>query len=394
MNEEKKTNTNNSTAPASLPSGEGRGGASIIIAGGGTGGHIFPAIAIANALKKINAENEILFVGAKGKMEMEKVPQAGYTIEGIDIAGFNRSSLIKNVGLPLKLMKSFLQVRHIIQSFRPDAVVGVGGYSSFPVLRYAQAKGIPTFIHEANSFAGKSNQLLSKKAVKVFVAIDGMEAFFPADKIIISGNPVRKDIVQSPISKSEALQQFGLSGDKQTVLVVGGSLGAKSINEAIDKHLDVLLQNNLQLIWQTGKPYAAKAKERAEGKSGIWVNEFISGMEMAYAAADMVISRAGAMSIAELCVVKKPVLFVPYPFAAEDHQTVNAMRLVNKNAALMVKDSEAIDKVVPMIIELSKNEAKQQELKNNIGQLAITNADEIIATEILEYIHTPKERKK
>jgi len=192
MSEEKKTNTNNSTAPASLPSGEGRGGASIIIAGGGTGGHIFPAIAIANALKKINAENEILFVGAKGKMEMEKVPQAGYKIAGIDIAGFNRSSLIKNIGLPVKLMKSFLQVRHIIQSFRPDAVVGVGGYSSFPVLRYAQAKGIPTFIHEANSFAGKSNQLLSKKAVKVFVAIDGMEAFFPTDKIIISGNPVRK----------------------------------------------------------------------------------------------------------------------------------------------------------------------------------------------------------
>lgn len=358
----------------------------IIIAGGGTGGHIFPAIAIANALKKINEKNEILFVGAKGKMEMEKVPQAGYQIKGLDIAGFNRSSLIKNIGLPYKLMKSFVQVRKIVNEFQPDAVIGVGGYSSFPVLRYAQVKGIATFIHEANSFAGKSNILLGKKATKVFVATDGMEKFFPEEKIIISGNPVRKSIVESTVSQSDALHFFGLGENKKTVLVVGGSLGAKSINEAINKGLDLLLQNDLQLIWQTGKGDADKWKERAQGKNDVWVGDFITQMEYAYAAADIVISRAGAMAIAELCVVKKPVLFVPYPFAAEDHQTVNAMNLVAKNAALMVKDSEAIDKVVPAIIELARNETVQNELKENIKTKAITDADELVAREILKSI--------
>jgi UDP-N-acetylglucosamine--N-acetylmuramyl-(pentapeptide) pyrophosphoryl-undecaprenol N-acetylglucosamine transferase len=359
----------------------------IIIAGGGTGGHIFPAIAIANALKKINEKNQILFVGAKGKMEMEKVPQAGYEIKGLDIAGFNRSSLIKNIGLPFKLLKSFFQVRTIVNDFKPDAVIGVGGYSSFPVLRYAQVKGIPTFIHESNSFAGKSNMLLGKKATKVFVASDGMEKFFPANKIMISGNPVRKQIANTSVSKEEALKFFGLGVERKTVLIVGGSLGARSINEAIDKDLDELLNNNLQLIWQTGKPYVAKAKDRTAGKQHVWVNDFITQMENAYAAADIVISRAGAMAIAELCVVEKPVLFVPYPFAAEDHQTANAKSLVQKNAALMVKDSEAKDKIVPIINELSKNEVKQQELKENIKKLAINNADEIIAEEIIKSIN-------
>lgn len=352
----------------------------IIIAGGGTGGHIFPAIAIANALKVIDKDIEILFVGAKGKMEMEKVPQAGYTIEGLDIAGFNRSSLIKNFSLPFKLVKSFLQVRSIFKRFKPDAAIGVGGYSSFPVLRSAQSKGIPTFIHESNSFAGKSNKMLGKKATKVFTGTDGMEKFFPEEKIIVTGNPVRAGIAHSTISRAEGIKFFLLDEGKKTVLVVGGSLGAKSINEAIDKHLDELLNAGLQVIWQTGKLYSPGAAVN----KGVWVNAFINQMEYAYAAADIVVARSGAMTVAELCVVKKPVLFVPYPFAAEDHQTVNARQLVNRNAALMVNDSEALDKVVPMIIELSKDENRQVELKRNIGELAITNADKRIADEIIK----------
>jgi UDP-N-acetylglucosamine--N-acetylmuramyl-(pentapeptide) pyrophosphoryl-undecaprenol N-acetylglucosamine transferase len=358
----------------------------LIIAGGGTGGHIFPAIAIANAVKKIDEATEILFVGAKGKMEMEKVPLAGYNIEGIDIAGFNRSSLIKNVSLPLKLVKSFFQVRKIINGFKPDAVVGVGGYSSFPVLRYAQAKGIPTFIHESNSFAGKANIMLGKKATKVFAGTAGMEKFFPAKKIMVTGNPVRMSIAASVIKREEGVKFFQLDDKRKIVLVVGGSLGAKSINEAVSKHLNEMLNAGLQLIWQTGKPYAATAKENAAGKQAVWVNEFITQMEYAYAAADIVIARAGAMTVAELCVVKKPVLFVPYPFAAEDHQTVNALQLVKENAALMVKDNEAMEKVIPMIIELSKDERRQNELKTNIGRLAISNADRIIADEVLNAI--------
>jgi UDP-N-acetylglucosamine--N-acetylmuramyl-(pentapeptide) pyrophosphoryl-undecaprenol N-acetylglucosamine transferase len=359
--------------------------ARIIIAGGGTGGHIFPAIAIANALKKIEPQTEILFVGAKGRMEMSKVPQAGYKIEGLDIAGFNRSSLIKNIGLPFKLVKSFYQVRKIFRAFQPDAVVGVGGYSSFPVLRYAQAKGIPSFIHESNSFAGKSNIMLGKKANRVFVATDGMEKFFPQRSILITGNPVRPSIVNlSSISKERAREFFGLMPGKKTLLIVGGSLGARSINEAIGKGLDILVSNGLQLIWQTGKADADKWK--AMKKEGVWIDEFITEMEKAYAAADIVISRSGAMAIAELCIVRKPVLFVPYPFAAEDHQTVNAMNLVQKKAALMVKDNEATDKVVRAIIELASNEEEQNKLEENIGKYAVTNADEKIASEILNSI--------
>jgi len=364
-----------------------RRGARLIIAGGGTGGHIFPAIAIANALKKQEPQTEILFVGAAGKMEIEKVPQAGYKIEGLDIAGFNRSSLIKNVGLPVKLLKSFYQVRRIFKSFRPDAVIGVGGYSSFPVLRFAQAEGIASFIHESNSFAGKSNILLGKKATKIFVASDGMEKFFPANKIMITGNPIRPAIANvSLIPKEEAVKFFGLQPGKKTLLIVGGSLGARSINEAIAKGLNDLVQSGLQIIWQTGKTDADKWKEAAQDQLSVWVNDFITEMEKGYAAADIVISRAGAMAKAELCVVKKPVLFVPFPFAAEDHQTVNAMNLVEKHAALMVKDNEAMDKLVPTIIELAKNEKQQAELKENIGKYAVTNADHNIASEILKSI--------
>jgi UDP-N-acetylglucosamine--N-acetylmuramyl-(pentapeptide) pyrophosphoryl-undecaprenol N-acetylglucosamine transferase len=361
----------------------GRIGLRIIIAGGGTGGHIFPAIAIANAIKKQQPETEFLFVGAKGKMEMEKVPQAGYKIEGIDIAGFNRSSLIKNIGLPVKLIKSFLQVKKIINDFKPDAIVGVGGYSSFPVLKQGQLKGIPTFIHESNSFAGRSNIMLGKKATKVFVASDGMEKFFPANKIQITGNPVRDSIAQSSVSRADAITFFGLDPGKKTVLAVGGSLGARRINQALADNLEALAQHNLQLIWQAGKTTATEYKAKGERFKNVWIDEFITQMEMAYAAADIVISRAGAMAVTELCVAGKPVVFVPFPFASEDHQTVNAKHLVEKHAALMIKDSEANDKLVATTISLAENEGLQKELSENISKLAIKNADEIIAKEIL-----------
>ncbi len=359
----------------------------IIIAGGGTGGHIFPAIAIANAIKQLQPDAEILFVGAKGKMEMEKVPQAGYKIVGLDIAGFNRSSLIKNIGLPFKLIKSFFQVRAIISEFKPDAVIGVGGYSSFPVLRVAQSKGIPTFIHESNAFAGKSNIMLGKKATSVFVVGDGMENFFPSDKIIVTGNPVRRSIASSSILKSDAIKSFGLDENKKTILAVGGSLGARSINEAIATHIEEFERNNLQLIWQTGKSTAAEYIAKGKDRKNIWVSDFITEMEKAYAAADIVISRAGAMAVAELCVAKKPVVFVPFPHAAEDHQTVNAQHLINKQAALLVKDKEAKEKLIATVMALAINEQLQTELKINISSLAITNADEVIAKEILRTLN-------
>jgi UDP-N-acetylglucosamine--N-acetylmuramyl-(pentapeptide) pyrophosphoryl-undecaprenol N-acetylglucosamine transferase len=358
----------------------------IIIAGGGTGGHIFPAIAIANAIKKEQPGCDILFIGAKGKMEMERIPEAGYEIRGIDIAGFNRSSLLKNVGLPLKLVKSFFQVRNLFINYMPDAVIGVGGYSTFPVLRYAQSKGIPTFIHEANSFAGKSNKLLGKNAKRIFVATDGMEQFFPEGRITISGNPVRESIVNSRITREEGIRFFHLDPSKKTVLVVGGSLGAKSINEAIEAGIRQFESAGVQLIWQTGKLYKEKAIQAVKDAKGIYTNDFIQSMENAYAAADVVISRAGAMSIAELAVAKKPVVFVPYPFAAEDHQTVNASKLVSKGAGILVTDAEAKNSLVNTVIELVNNETKKEEMKRNISALAITNADQIVAAEVLRII--------
>lgn len=382
-----QNNINEQGVPSGHIVGSGGGiGKRIIIAGGGTGGHIFPAVAIANAIKKIAPETEILFVGANGKMEMEKVPQAGYEIKGLDIAGYNRSSLIKNIFLPFKIMKSFYQVSKIFKSFQPSAVIGVGGYSSFPVLRYAQTKGIPSFIHESNSFAGKSNIMLGKKATRVFTATENMQQFFPAGKIVVTGNPVRKSIVDGHVSKEEALNFFGLGKDKKVVLSIGGSLGAQSINEAIDKDIRLFEENDLQLIWQTGKPYLQKAKEKVQGKAGIFVNDFITQMEYAYAAADIVISRSGAMAIAELCLVKKPVLFVPYPFAAEDHQTANAKELVNREAAIMISNNLAVKELVPAVVELSKDEALRTRMENNISKLAIANADVVIAKQILNSI--------
>ncbi|MFC4263431.1 undecaprenyldiphospho-muramoylpentapeptide beta-N-acetylglucosaminyltransferase [Ferruginibacter yonginensis] len=358
----------------------------IIVAGGGTGGHIFPAIAIANAIKKIHPDTEFLFVGAKGKMEMEKIPQAGFNIEGLDIAGFNRSSLLKNISLPYKLVKSFFQVGAIFKKFKPTAVIGVGGYSSFPVLRYAQSKNIPTFLHESNSFAGKSNIMLGKKATKIFTATDGMQQFFPNDKIVITGNPVRQTISNSVVQKNEAVQFFNLSVNKKTILVVGGSLGAKSINECIAQNIALFQQQQWQLIWQTGKPFYQQAKEVVKGFDNIYMSDFIAQMEYAYAAADVVVSRSGAMAVAELCLVKKPVVFVPYPFAAEDHQTANAMALVNKKAALLVNDKDVMALLMNTLTALVNNEQHQQQLIANISTLAINNADEIIANQILAAI--------
>jgi UDP-N-acetylglucosamine--N-acetylmuramyl-(pentapeptide) pyrophosphoryl-undecaprenol N-acetylglucosamine transferase len=365
----------------------------IIIAGGGTGGHIFPALAIANALRKKEPDMEILFVGANGKMEMEKIPEAGYPIRGIDIAGYNRSSLIKNFSLPFKLVKSFLQVRSIISSFKPQAAIGVGGYSTFPVLRYAQARGIPTFIHESNSYAGKSNKLLGKKATRIFTASEGMEKFFPPGRLVYTGNPVRKQVVASHISREEGLRFFGLDSIYTTVLVTGGSLGARSMNEAIDAGIPLLVKNQIQLIWQTGKSFAAEAAAHAVESSLIWTGEFISNMEYAYAAADIVVSRSGSV-LYELCVVKKPVIFIPYPHAAEDHQTVNALNLVKKKAAIMIADKDAQGKLILEILRLAKNKEEQVILKENIGKLAITDADEKIANEILNELNGRSEKNK
>jgi len=361
-------------------------GCRIIIAGGGTGGHIFPAIAIANALRSQQPDVELLFVGDRGKMEMEKIPQAGYKIIGLYIAGYNRSSLLKNILLPFKLAKSFAQVTKILKDFKPHAVVGVGGYASFPVVRLAQTRGIPTFIHESNSYAGKSNHILAARASKIFVASYGMDKFFPSEKILMTGNPVRNILSDKKISRKEALEFFGLKEEMKTVFVMGGSLGAKSINTVIEKNLGFFKENNLQLIWQTGKGYAPAAAGEEEERTNIWTNAFINNMEYAYAAADIVVSRAGAMAIAELCVVGKPVIFVPYPHAAEDHQTANANALVTQHAAIMIKDNEVDEKLMNAISSLANDSAKANELRENIAKLGNTNADEIIATEILKTI--------
>jgi UDP-N-acetylglucosamine--N-acetylmuramyl-(pentapeptide) pyrophosphoryl-undecaprenol N-acetylglucosamine transferase len=361
------------------------GNAHIIIAGGGTGGHIFPALAIAAELKKQRPGIEILFVGAKGKMEMDKIPEAGYKITGLTITGYNRSSLIKNISLPFKLVQSFLHVTGILRKFKPDAVIGVGGYSSFPVLRLAQIWGIPTFVHESNSLPGKSNIMLGKRATKIFVATNGMEKYFPANKTIITGNPVR-NIFSEKISKPEALVFFGLKPDVKTVFVMGGSLGAKSINETIDKNIDAFKKNNLQLIWQTGKSFAGQAAKAEEEKNNIWTNAFITRMEYAYAAADIIVARAGAMTIAELALVGKAAVFVPYPFASEDHQAENALALVRKEAAIMVRDADVQKHLIDTLLELVKDEKKIHELETNILKTANEHADETIANEILKTI--------
>jgi len=360
----------------------------VIIAGGGTGGHIFPAVAIGHALQRLQPGAKLLFVGANGKMEMEKVPQEGFEIVGLDIVGFNRSHLLKNLSLPFKLLKSIFKAKSILKQFQPDVVVGVGGYASFPMLNAAQAQGIPTVIQEQNSYAGKSNKMLGKNASAICVAYDRMNRFFPQDKILLSGNPVRKTIAFSVLTREQGISFFNLDPAKVTVLIVGGSLGAKSINEAIDLHLQELASEDIQILWQTGKPYYQQAVAAAANHSDVQVHEFIRDIDQAYAAADVVISRAGALAIAELCIAAKPVIFVPYPFAAEDHQTSNALALVEHNAAMLVKDSDAKAELIPKLKSLLRDKELQELMSKNLKAMAIKDADERIATKIIELANT------
>jgi UDP-N-acetylglucosamine--N-acetylmuramyl-(pentapeptide) pyrophosphoryl-undecaprenol N-acetylglucosamine transferase len=355
----------------------------IIIAGGGTGGHIFPAIAVAQAIQKIQPTAAILFVGARGKMEMEKVPQAGYTIKGLTIAGLNRSNMFKNITLPFKLIKSFFEVRTIFSQFKPNAVFGVGGYSSFPVLKFAQAKNIPTFIHESNAFAGKANIWLGENATKIFTGTQGMEKFFPAHKILVTGNPIRKNITASIYSKESALLQFGLLPDRKTILIIGGSLGAASINNAIQHALAWFHQAGVQLIWQTGKPKARTYVQAASEFNNVYVSNFIDDMSAAYTASDIIVSRSGAMAVAEICNTAKAVVFVPYPHAAEDHQTFNAKNLVDAGAALMVKDSEVGEKLITELQKLINDPALVASMQERIKNFSLLAADEKIANEII-----------
>ncbi|MBX7226073.1 MAG: undecaprenyldiphospho-muramoylpentapeptide beta-N-acetylglucosaminyltransferase [Chitinophagales bacterium] len=358
----------------------------VIIAGGGTGGHIFPAVAIAQGLEqKLGEAVEILFVGAKGRMEMEKIPALGYDIVGLEVAGFQRGQILKNLSLPFKLFKSFFQARRVIKSFQPNIAIGVGGYASGPLLFVANLAGIPIVIQEQNSFPGITNKILSKKARKIFVAYDHMEQFFPKEKIMLTGNPIRQDINRTLPSKEEALKFFGLEAEKKTILVIGGSLGARTINQSIEPNLSVIQSAGYQLIWQTGKLYYEGVLERIAGQDmkGIVVREFLKEMDMVYAAADIIISRAGALSISELCVVAKPVVLVPSPNVSEDHQTKNALALVDKSAAMMVKDIEAKEMLIPTALSLLNNQQKMDELSAGIKLLAKTAATQNIVEGIL-----------
>ncbi|GAA4466672.1 undecaprenyldiphospho-muramoylpentapeptide beta-N-acetylglucosaminyltransferase [Nemorincola caseinilytica] len=357
----------------------------VIIAGGGTGGHIYPAIAIGHALQRQRPGTRLLFVGANGKMEMEKVPKEGFDIVGLDIAGFDRSNMLKNITLPFKLLKSRMKARSIIKDFGPDAIVGVGGFASFPILHAGQGMGVPTLIQEQNSYAGKSNKILGRKAKAICVAYEGMDRFFPAGKLILTGNPVRKNIAEMNRSQAEGREVFALKAGVRTLLVVGGSLGARSVNETIDAQLEDIVSDGTQVLWQTGKPYLEKARARAAAFGDrVRVHDFITTMDLAYAAADVVISRAGALAIAELCIVGKPVIFVPYPHAAENHQESNAMALVNNKAALMVKDKDLRTDLVTKLKELMKDEPLQATMARNIKAMAIKDAADRIAAKVIE----------
>ncbi|PST81897.1 undecaprenyldiphospho-muramoylpentapeptide beta-N-acetylglucosaminyltransferase [Pedobacter yulinensis] len=358
----------------------------IIISGGGTGGHIFPAVAIANALRRLRPGCEILFVGANGRMEMEKVPAAGYQIRGLNISGIQRGSILKNLGLPFKIIKSLFDALQIIREFRPDVAVGVGGYASGPLLYAASLRKIPYLIQEQNSYAGVTNKWLSRKARKICVAFDGMEQFFPADVILKTGNPVRKDVVEITGKRLQAAAAFGIQAHKKTILVTGGSLGAGTLNRSVEKHLDELIAADVQVIWQTGRFYYKGITERL-GTSlhgNIRVLEFLNHMDLAYAAADLIISRAGAGTIAELCLIEKPVILVPSPNVAEDHQTKNAMALVKNRAAVLINDRSAEDTLVKEALRLLENAELVRELSQNIGKMALHNADTVIATEVLK----------
>lgn len=354
-------------------------GKKFIISGGGTGGHIFPAIAIANMLKKQQPDCEILFVGADDRMEMQRVPEAGYEIKGLTIAGFQRGQILSNLGLPFKVIGSLSAARSIIKEFKPDAAIGVGGYASGPLLMAASLSGVPCIIQEQNSFAGITNKILARRAKKICVAYEGMEAVFPKEKIVLTGNPIRAEIIHDDISRKDAYAYFGLDEGKKTILIIGGSLGARTINESVYAYADKIKGTGTQLLWQTGKVWAKENPDPAN----IHQTQFIVRMDYAYAAADLIISRAGALSIAELQNIGKPVILVPSPNVTEDHQTHNAMALVNKNAAILVRDSEAKDKLMQTAIQLLGDEGKQSELSNNIKKMAITDAAERIVREIL-----------
>jgi len=359
----------------------------IIISGGGTGGHIFPAIAIANAIKKRKPDAKILFVGANGKMEMEKVPQAGYEIKGLNIAGFQRGSILKNLSLPFKIAGSLLTAYNIVKDFRPHVAVGVGGYASGPLLRAASFAGVPTVIQEQNSFAGITNKMLASKAKVICTAYEGMEKVFPKEKIKITGNPVRSEIVNVQVNQSDAFKYFGLDSVRQTVLIIGGSLGARTLNQSVEAAIERIKETDVQIIWQTGKTYFEDCKKVAEGIPNLKAMQFIDRMDYAYTCADLVISRAGALSISELQLVGKPVILVPSPNVTEDHQTHNAMALVKKNAAIMIKDDEAKVNLIGTAFDLLANENLQKELAENIQKLAIPDAAERIVDEILKAIN-------
>ena len=359
----------------------------IIISGGGTGGHIFPAIAIANAIKAAQPESEILFVGAEGRMEMEKVPQAGYNIIGLPIMGIQRRLTLQNLKVPFKIIASILKARKIIREFKPDIAIGVGGYASGPLLKTASNMGIPTIIQEQNSYPGITNKLLAKKASKICVAYEGLESFFPKEKIILTGNPVRKEVWNIQNKKNQALEFFKLKTDMPVVLVVGGSLGARTINQAIDACATSITSEGIQILWQTGKSYAEKTHAQNERVSQ---HIFIKEMDLAYAAADIIISRAGAMSISELCLIGKPTILIPSPNVSEDHQTKNAMALVNKNAALIVKDAEAVQQLPNEILSLLKNKERQAQLSSEISKLGKGHADQQIAEIVFEVIQQSK----
>ena len=356
----------------------------IIISGGGTGGHIFPAISIANAIRARYPEVEILFVGAENRMEMERIPAAGYKIIGLPVAGFDRKNLLRNIGVLIKLQKSLLLARKIIRDFKPEIAIGVGGYASGPTLKAANRMHIPTLLQEQNSYAGITNKLLAKKAAKICVAYDGMEQFFPKEKIVLTGNPVRKDLQYPEEKRKEAYGYFKLNPNKKTVLVVGGSLGARTINQSMIKGLKKICNSNVQFIWQSGKYYFESSKKEMQNypESPVFLFDFISRMDLAYSVADLIISRAGAGSISEFCMLGKAVVLVPSPNVAEDHQTKNAMSLVNKSAAVMIADKDAENLLIDKALELIHNESELQSLSANILKLALPDAANSIVDEI------------
>lgn len=359
----------------------------IIISGGGTGGHIFPAVSIANAIRAKHPDADILFVGALGRMEMQRVPDAGYRIIGLPICGFDRKNMLKNFAVLLKIWKSQRMAKKIIREFKPMAAVGVGGYASGPMLNECAKRGIPCLIQEQNSYAGVTNKILAKKVDRICVAYDGMERFFPADKIIKTGNPVRQALLDTKMTKAEALRSFGLDENKKTILIVGGSLGARTMNESVMQHLDLVKSSGVQFIWQTGKYYNASINEQLKGRTDLpmlKVMDFISDMGAAYKAADLVISRAGASSISEFCLIGKPVILVPSPNVAEDHQTKNALALVNKDAALYVKDADAPAEVIELAVNTVKDDERLAVLSENIKKLGLPHSADVIADEVVK----------